>query len=1036
MESAFADLEWESKRVNESGEKLVAAIGESARSIMGCSSSPGGLQAAQISLESSYHRRELGYCSLAFREAVVIEKLIDRGAIEDKSDAVDAVVKSFLRDKLDPPEQPPVDGGCLDGTRKTILRNVDKWLESDDAPNVFWISGAPGAGKTALASTIVQTISRTNPDNCETYHHVSFFIKRRDANLRDPRSIWRSIAFELTEIYRGVKVDILEVLSETNNCADPKMLSIEDQFRDLILKPLKSKFLQDPHKLVVVIDALDECVMEDQDHQCAFLDTIEEWCIVLPPECKLVVSSRNETKIVAKLKNISLRLPIDTGDIVSRESNDDIRHFLKTKFQEMDVDAVNWPEPDSVAKLTDYATGIFVWAATVIEVIREDPIARLKEVLDNIAAVSISVTDKDKVGKLYGQVLLKAVSRLRHPQEFDSLSLVLASVTSLRKNLPLEALEELLNFERSSELLDLPPIISQLKPVVVIEGDKNIIRVRHRSFSDFLLDETRLQDSISNILMTYTLDRKPNTAAFSLARRSALFAERCLRSMNCGLKSYQTVVSEPLEYACHHWADHLTDMVQCDPKSVSFSTGDIHLASLVKTFLKEHTLHWMEVLSRMVTQKPSAKSVEKSSLMFVADYMENFDANISGQLRSASTFMGILKEATSISRPLLYVQMSKQSFESNDNPSSMIFGSESKCALTVVPLNAFGRQIHRNPLVYAERIHTSKITIIYPAHPLEASQHWQSMEDIPFFILCGRFGVVSPLLHVGGKEGVLPVSNRRKYTAHQDDPVVQLLANINDGPGGSKLACRFESGKLGIWDIGGGSGGRLYEPIFPQEISAATFTASQTLIIGSFDGSITVFDLATQDDDETFRFIPRAPLQEHFGAIQTLASSPNGARFVSGSSDRSLIIWDTNEGKALHWLYGHYGSVCSVAWSIDERFIVSGSDDSTVRVWSSKGESLGVIDAHSDVVSSVLFYGDSDIVSSSCDGSIQFWDRVSGYPIGEKIIRNAAVYSIAFSADNNTLAAVYDDSCICLWDVRTWLGKRKRDIPASDDHSY
>src|SRR5258706_11431360 len=66
----------------------------------------------------------------------------------------------------------------------------------------------------------------------------------------------------------------------------------------------------------------------------------------------------------------------------------------------------------------------------------------------------------------------------------------------------------------------------------------------------------------------------------------------------------------------------------------------------------------------------------------------------------------------------------------------------------------------------------------------------------------------------------------------------------------------------------------------------------------------------------------------------SIAYSPDGRHIVSGSEDRTIRIWDAENGTAIGSpLEGHAGSVSSIAYSSDRQRFASGSFDNTIRVW-------------------------------------------------------------------------------------------------------
>ena len=106
--------------------------------------------------------------------------------------------------------------------------------------------------------------------------------------------------------------------------------------------------------------------------------------------------------------------------------------------------------------------------------------------------------------------------------------------------------------------------------------------------------------------------------------------------------------------------------------------------------------------------------------------------------------------------------------------------------------------------------------------------------------------------------------------------------------------------------------------------------------------------------------------------------------------------------------------------------LVSGSghnadDDNTVRVWDVKsGELLHTFERHTDIVNSVAFSQDGNIIASGSDDThIRLWDANKGTHLRKLEGHKGPVRSISFSSDNHTLASGSFDGTVLLWNYKS-----------------
>lgn len=74
-------------------------------------------------------------------------------------------------------------------------------------------------------------------------------------------------------------------------------------------------------------------------------------------------------------------------------------------------------------------------------------------------------------------------------------------------------------------------------------------------------------------------------------------------------------------------------------------------------------------------------------------------------------------------------------------------------------------------------------------------------------------------------------------------------------------------------------------------------------------------------------------IQAHTDAVSGLAIAPTDAKFVTGSHDQTLKIWDFASSTEESTLTGHGWEVKSVDWHPNKGLLVSGSKDHQVKLW-------------------------------------------------------------------------------------------------------
>src|SRR4030095_7301660 len=87
-------------------------------------------------------------------------------------------------------------------------------------------------------------------------------------------------------------------------------------------------------------------------------------------------------------------------------------------------------------------------------------------------------------------------------------------------------------------------------------------------------------------------------------------------------------------------------------------------------------------------------------------------------------------------------------------------------------------------------------------------------------------------------------------------------------------------------------------------------------------------------------------LDGHAREVYCAAFSPDGGQVVTGSADKTALIWDVGTGVALRRLTGHIDRILDVQYNADGTRIATGSD-SDARIWdSATGAEVSLLAGH------------------------------------------------------------------------------------------
>jgi len=168
-------------------------------------------------------------------------------------------------------------------------------------------------------------------------------------------------------------------------------------------------------------------------------------------------------------------------------------------------------------------------------------------------------------------------------------------------------------------------------------------------------------------------------------------------------------------------------------------------------------------------------------------------------------------------------------------------------------------------------------------------------------------------------------------------------------------------------------------------------------------------------------------LTAHTGEVNALAFSSTGMLLATGSTDKTVRLWDLTTGSQKSMLMGAVQSVMCVRFSPNDEFVLGASNDNAARLWTVQTSRIGhTLTGHvGKVLSGVFSFDSSKVVTGSHDRSLKVWDLSKGYCI-RTIFCASSCNDLCLVQDGVAICSGHVDHHVRFWDVKT--GDAVRDV--------
>ncbi|KAF9448537.1 hypothetical protein P691DRAFT_775351 [Macrolepiota fuliginosa MF-IS2] len=363
---------------------------------------------------------------------------------------------------------------CYPGTRTSLTTEIKTWLFSADrAQSMMWLHGPPGVGKSAIAQSIAEFAEE------KACLGASFFFS---GTRNDPNKVFPTLAYQF-----AVRIPEYKQIITAQLAHDPDILDKAPrlQFKKLIVEPFV--LLRSRPRVLIILDGLDECLGNDM--QCEIVELINEVvCSPTPLPLLWMICSRPEPHLTYLFFRAHFQIACWKEELFvdEEESKGDVEHYIREELKNIhgryahtiteDEDGV-WPPEEVVVVIIEAASGLFVFASTVLKFIGDSNMLTRRA---NLRLLSLSSNT----------LIFSAIPTRTLPATLILLGAYIVNDETLKRR-GVQVVANLLGYSRREFYSTLSKLHSILGIPAPEEAASTALGIFHKSLGEYLTDPAR-----------------------------------------------------------------------------------------------------------------------------------------------------------------------------------------------------------------------------------------------------------------------------------------------------------------------------------------------------------------------------------------------------------------------------------------------------------------------------------------------------------------------------------------------------------------